>query len=166
MEAVGSPPGEVTVAEMTAQQDLVPERLRIQELSVPPFWRPTYLSLKGKRLSIAEKNWLCEEASGMHEPRWDQTVTKMGLTRRYELYSNFFKKNLDSFKKSGSTKVLGRPAFGTSATEFSQVASLLAKRRSEGNETDAGEELRDLFSDFKKARKGEQNLPSNSETKV
>lgn len=57
----------------------------------------TFRDLKGHTLSVAEKEWLCDEVLGKNPEHSFPCATKRGLVRRYNLYDDFFRRNMPSY---------------------------------------------------------------------
>ncbi len=104
----------------------MPEMLRpIRDL------REVVYAQRGGKATCQEKNWLIREAKGenfnMHgglRPK----VPKGVLLKRYGLSKNFFAKNIESFKRYGTTFEAHRPD-NIKPSEITMVSKILAERR-------------------------------------
>lgn len=149
--------GELTLAEVQAEQEQVPVRLRMKCYSDRQVKEPSYRDLRGVTLSPEEKTWLCQEVGCKNVARYNMCRSKKGLIRRYGLYKNFFTKNWKSYIKHGSTMSKGAPPIGSAPGERNRILTLLTKRRNEVDEM-TYHELTDELSSIKKARKESANI--------
>ena len=123
----------------------IPLRLRPVVTQTRNVFIFVYSNLAHASLSVEEREWLVREASGQNPQHMDQTTSKKGLIRRYNLYSSFFKKNSTVYKKKGSLNSVGRPPL-IDDEHMSNVASVLVKRRREVDEVPK-EEFRRLLAE-------------------
>jgi hypothetical protein len=113
--------------------------------------RPTYKDLTSVILSVEEKNWLCREVLGTNDVRYDQIKTKKGLISRYGLHDGFFKKNLKTFAKNGSTNAPCCPPVSSTPAEYAEIAKEITKKRVSINEMTMGA-LKEALTDQKVKR--------------
>jgi len=156
-QADKSPLAELNLAEVQAEQELLPLRLRMQCCSERQIKDPSYRDLRGVTLNPEEKTWLCQEVDGKNAVRYDMCRSKKGLIRRYGLYKNFFRHNWKSYTRYGVSMPKGGVPIGSAPDERCRVLSLLTKRRNEVDEM-TYHELTDELSSIKKARKEHANI--------
>jgi hypothetical protein len=183
--ALDLPPGELVLVYIRAEQQQMPECLRMKTNTMRQILKPTYRTLTHAALTQEEKDWLCKEADEKHPARYDQCTTKKGLIRQYGLYKeSFFRRALGissrmllvrlfakpilfllsqccmcmpTYLNRGVTMKKGAPAFGSLPAERIQVGKFLTKKRNKIEEAGYND-LTTQLTALKKARKEEGNV--------